>query len=283
VPPQTARRTHARPAHARTPAGRSAPGRTAAPRHHRRVSGPVRPAHGLRGVGGVPAGALAGGRALTRPRQRTSAFERLGRLPDHRVVDGLLRSRGWIVVIGVLLGGIVAMQVSLLKLNSGISRAVEASSTLERQNADMQANIARLSSGQRVSSNAAKENMVFPPAGDVRYLNVRPDRDAALAAKRMTAPSAAAQALMAAGGHGAVTPSPTAATETTTPSTTTPTATTTPSSALTSSGTTPASATAASAAPATTSAAPPAGTTSTSTATGATATTAATVAAGDQG
>ncbi len=38
VPPQTARRPHARPTHARTAAGRSA-----APRHHRRVSGPARP------------------------------------------------------------------------------------------------------------------------------------------------------------------------------------------------------------------------------------------------
>jgi hypothetical protein len=251
VPPQTARRTHARPTHARTAAGRSA-----APRHHRRVSGPARPvrsAHALRGVGGVPAGAFAGGRALPRTRQRTSAFERLGRLPDHRVVDGLLRSRGWIIVIGVLLGGIVAMQVSLLKLNSGISRAVEASSTLERQNADMQANIARLSSGQRVSGNAAKENMVFPPAGDVRYLDVRPSRDASLASKRMTAPSAAAQALMAAGGHGAATTAATATTtasapsSTTTPattptSTTTPTTATAPASATTPTSTTPTSA-----------------------------------------
>jgi hypothetical protein len=234
VPPQTARRTPPRPTHARTAAGRSA-----APRHHRRVSGPARPArsaHALRGVGGVPAAALAGGRALPRTRQRTSAFERLGRLPDHRVVDGLLRSRGWIVVIGVLLGGIVAMQVSLLKLNSGISRAVEASATLERQNADMQANIARLSSGQRVSGNAAKENMVFPPAGDVRYLSVRPSRDATLATKRMTAPSAAAQALMAAGGHGTdatatgTTAAATSSTATTTPTTTTAPSTTTPAS-----------------------------------------------------
>lgn len=223
MPPQTARRTHARPTHARTAAGR-----TAAPRHHRRVSGPARPAHALRGVGGVPAGALAGGRVLPRTRSSTSAFERLGRLPDHRVVDGLLRSRGWIVLIGVLLGGIVAMQVSLLKLNSGISRAVETSSTLERQNADMQANIARLSSSQRISANAAKQNMVFPPAGDVRYLQVHPGSDAALASQRMTAPSAAAQALMANGGHG----TPAATTSTTTPiapsTTTTPTATATP-------------------------------------------------------
>src|SRR3954451_24926607 len=101
-------------ARARTHAQRSA-ARTAAPRHHRRVSGPMRPAVA------VPRP------APSRTRQPTSAFERLGRLPDDLLVDGLLRSRAWIVLIAVLLGGIVAMQVSLLKLNAGISRAVEAS------------------------------------------------------------------------------------------------------------------------------------------------------------
>jgi hypothetical protein len=165
----------------------------------------------LRAVGGVPAGALAGGRAFPRPRQGTSAFERLGRLPDHRLVDGLLRSRAWIVVVGVLLGGIVAMQVSLLKLNSGISRAVEAGATLERQNADMQDRIARLSSGQRVSTAATGAGMVFPPAGDVTYLRSRPARDPALATQRMTPPSATATAVMAAGGHAAPTSTPAAA------------------------------------------------------------------------
>ena len=58
------------------------------------------------------------------------------------MLDRLLRSRLWIWALGALLGGIVAMQVSLLKLNSGISRAVETTTTLERQNADLEAGIA---------------------------------------------------------------------------------------------------------------------------------------------
>ena len=56
----------------------------------------------------------------------------------------------WICFVGVALMGIVAMQVSLLKLNSGISRAVETAATLERQNSGMEANIARLASGERI-------------------------------------------------------------------------------------------------------------------------------------
>jgi hypothetical protein len=148
----------------------------------------------------------------TRTRQRTSVFERLRALPEHRIVDSLLRSRAWIVVVALLLGGIVAMQVSLLKLNAGISRAVQTSATLERQNADMQDAIARLSSGERVRGAALRDGMVAPPAGEVGFLRAR-GRDAALAAARMQPPSAAAQAVMANGGRDpnavAVTPLPT--------------------------------------------------------------------------
>lgn len=199
----------------RTAAARArphAPGRTAAPRHHRRVSGPLRPL-----TTGTPA----------RVRGRTSVFERIRALPEHRVVDGLLRSRAWIVVIAVMLGGIVAMQVSLLKLNSGISRAVETASTLERQNADMQDSIARLSSGSRVRDAAVQAGMVAPPAGDIGFVTARGERDARLAAERLTPPSDSAEAVMAAGGHAVAQPTvmtdPTAVT-TTAPTTVTPTA-----------------------------------------------------------
>jgi hypothetical protein len=111
------------------------------------------------------------------------------------------------------------MQVSLLKLNAGISRAVQTGATLERQNADMQDTIARLSSGERVRTAAAASGMVAPPAGDVGFLRARGARDDSLAAQRMQPPSAEAKALMANGGHDpnaiptpAPTPTPPAAT-----------------------------------------------------------------------
>ena len=90
------------------------------------------------------------------------------------MVDRLLRGRAWIWLIGIMLGGIVAMQVSLLKLNSGISHSVEAAGTLERVNADLETEVARLSSGERIQLAAADEGMVAPPAGDVGYLTARP-------------------------------------------------------------------------------------------------------------
>src|SRR5215216_2720861 len=147
------------------------------PRHARRVSGPI-----ARPVPNVPLPRSA-------PRRETGAFERLRALPDHRMVDRLLRGRAWIWVIGLLLGGIVAMQVSLLKLNAGISNAVTTAGTLERQNADIESEIAKLSSTERVRDAAAAEGMVMPAPGSLEYLHARTDRDARLAARRMTAPS----------------------------------------------------------------------------------------------
>src|ERR687895_2130102 len=143
------------------------------PIHPRRVSGPLRP---------LPAGPPA-------RRGSTGVFERLRALPEHRVVDRLLRGRVWIWLIGVLLGGIVAMQVSLLKLNAGIGRAVTTAGTLERQNARLEADIARLSSGERIRAAAAEEGLVMPSAGAVAFLTSRTERDARNAVRRMLPPS----------------------------------------------------------------------------------------------
>jgi hypothetical protein len=158
-----------------------------APRNPRRISGPVaRP---------VP--------AVAPPVRRgsTGVFERVRALPETRVIDGLLRGRAWIWLIGLLLGGIVAMQVSLLKLNAGISNAVTTAGTLERQNADIEAEIAKLSSVERVRDKAIAEDMVTPMPGDIGFLHARGDRDATLAARRMQAPSDSALAIMQNGGR----------------------------------------------------------------------------------
>jgi hypothetical protein len=172
-----------------TPAPARSHRRTAArtaPRGPRRVSGPV-----SRRMVAAPA---AGG-TLAR-RGTTGLFARVRALPEHRVVDRLLRSRLWIWALGALLGGIVTMQVSLLKLNSGISRAVETTATLERQNAELEMSIARLSSPERIDEGALALGMVQPAAGDVGYLTPGP-LDADRAVRRMEPPSDAAAALLA--------------------------------------------------------------------------------------
>jgi hypothetical protein len=184
--PATARKPRRAPTHGRRP-------RSAAPRAPRRVSGPAGGKH----LAVTPGGGVALPRPGAHRRGSTGVFERVRALPDHRLVDRALRGRAWIWLIGIALLGIVTMQVSLLKLNAGISRAVETSGTLERQNAELEASVARLSSGERIRGAAAKRGMVAPPAGDVAYVSVRPGRDAARAVSRMTPPSSAAQELMA--------------------------------------------------------------------------------------
>jgi hypothetical protein len=177
MPPTTARRGHART-------------RTAPVHRPRRVSGPIARPHA------VPAVALPAPRRGT-----TGVFERLRALPDNRFVDRILRGRVWIWVIGIMLGGIVAMQVSLLKLNAGISHSVEQAGTLERVNADLETEVARLSSGERIQAVAVEEGMVAPPAGDVAYLRARPQTDPGLAAERMKSPSDEAEQVMANSGR----------------------------------------------------------------------------------
>jgi cell division protein FtsL len=95
------------------------------------------------------------------------------RVGDARVLDRLVRGRAWIGLVAVALMGIVFMQVSLLKLNAGISRAVTAADTFDRQNSSLREEISKLDSGERIQAVAAKLGMVTPAAGDVHYLDGR--------------------------------------------------------------------------------------------------------------
>jgi hypothetical protein len=200
----------------RTAAARTAP----APRIPRRVSGPV-----VRPVPAPPRRQISGA-TVTFP--TTGAMRRLRAVPDHRWLDSLLRSRAWIWLMGVGLGGIVFMQVSLLKMNAGIGRAVETAATLERTNAQLEGQVAELSSGDRIRTAAEGLGLIAPDAGSVGYLKVRPGLDGRRAARNMTAPSEQARQLLASGGRPTVVAPPAPATTTTTATTATPQATATP-------------------------------------------------------
>ncbi|HEX7298164.1 MAG TPA: hypothetical protein VF257_04095 [Solirubrobacteraceae bacterium] len=159
--------------------------RSPAPRTSRRVSGPARP----------PRAALAGaaaGRAPLSVRLGSTAM----RVGDARLLDRLVRGRAWIALVAIGLMGIVFMQVSTLRLNAGISRAVTAADTLERQNSTMRADISELDSGERIQDVAARLGMVTPAAGDVRYLDGA-RADAARAAASITPPDPAKAAAAA--------------------------------------------------------------------------------------
>jgi hypothetical protein len=134
----------------------------------RRISGPSRPKRDPR-TGATATAATA----AARPPFAMRLGARAMRVGDARLLDRLVRGRAWIALMAIGLIGIVFMQVSLLKLNAGISRAVTAADTFDRQNSSLREDISKLDSGERIQSVAAKLGMVTPAAGDVHYLDGR--------------------------------------------------------------------------------------------------------------
>ncbi|CAB4872197.1 unannotated protein [freshwater metagenome] len=93
-----------------------------------------------------------------------------GLLALPRRVASRLRGRALIFVFAGMLLGLVFLQVSLLKLNAGISANVEQAQVLERNIASKRALIARLETGQRIEGVASRLGMVMPGAGAVCYM-----------------------------------------------------------------------------------------------------------------
>jgi hypothetical protein len=164
------------PPPAATAGGTRALPRTAVPRAPRRVSGPARP---NRRDGGA---AVRGDRrddSTRRARTRGAtagdpfivrALHRTQRMADSRFLDRLIRGRLWIPLVAAGLMGIVFMQVTMLKFNAGIGRAVTSAATLEQQNATMRADLSRQESGDRIASVAHGLGMVVPADGTTAYV-----------------------------------------------------------------------------------------------------------------
>jgi hypothetical protein len=109
-------------------------------------------------------------------------------LPEHTLLDRIVRGRAWIPLLGVLLVGIVAMQVEILKLGAGMGRWIHRSSTLQTRNEALQANVAALMDDQRIERLAAKAGMVMPDPTALSFLSAQPASDATRAAANVHAP-----------------------------------------------------------------------------------------------
>lgn len=140
---------------ATAPARRTAPRRTTAP-VPRRISGPTRPARQVDQV--------------QRPLS-ARALAYLRTLPDHSLLDRVVRGRLWIPLLGVLLVGIVAMQVEVLKLNAGIGHAMVRAGQLQGDNDLLRADVSKLADDQRIESAAARMGMIMPPPSTPRFLS----------------------------------------------------------------------------------------------------------------
>jgi hypothetical protein len=165
--------------------------RRAVPVAPRRVSGPI--------PGRQPARPQL--RRVRRQSAPARAIALIRGLPDHRLLDRLLRGRAWIPLLGVLLAGIVAMQVSMLKLGSTIGRSVERGASLQSTNEQLRASVASLADEQRIERLAAGMGMVMAAPQAIGFLGPKAGVAAQAAANlKAPDPSAFLAALQASGG-----------------------------------------------------------------------------------
>ena len=203
------------PASATTPHTARPTRRRPAQRPPRRVSGPAR----------RPRAAAPGGAVAVTPPLGLRLARAGGRIVDARFLDRLLRGRVWIALLALGLMGIVFIQVSMLRLNAGISNGIASAETLHRQNAQLRGDISQLDASARIADAAKSFGMVQPAAGSVHYLDARKANGAA-AARAIRPPRAAKTAATATGVSATTATAPPVQT-TTAPQTTAPPATTT--------------------------------------------------------
>jgi hypothetical protein len=119
---------------------------------------------------------------------------------DSPMVDRLVRGQGWIALLGVLLIGLVGLNVSLLKLNAHNGRTAEVARDLRIQNAKLRGTVSRLGSSDRLQEAARNAGLVMPAPQMVNYLTARPRSDGRRAAKnvRLDVPPPADEQLVSA-------------------------------------------------------------------------------------
>ena len=127
----------------------------------------------------------AGNRA---PRRRLvgRGAHAVGRLPESAAVRRISGSRLWIGLIGVLLIGIVAINVLTVSYGAMASRIEGDIEKLERQNSILGSQTTRALSMPRVRDAASAAGMSTPATDEIRYREFGPEVFAA-AAQRLAA------------------------------------------------------------------------------------------------
>lgn len=161
-------------------AGTRAAGRGRATlRPPRRLSGPARRPNA------APAPRRALAHAGSPLLQLLAAAERLAR---HPLLDRLIRSRAWLVLIASALIGVVTLQLAVLKLNGGVARTLQTEALLRRENAALSIENSELAAADRVQTRAAQMGMEFAPSTALRSLAATPRVDLGRAAGVLGAP-----------------------------------------------------------------------------------------------
>jgi hypothetical protein len=127
---------------------------------------------------------------LRRPGQlipiATGAATAVRQLPDSSLMVRMTRGRAWIAVLGVLLAGIVALNVVTLSIAASAGHVDQNIQALEQENTLLHSRDAERSGAARVRHDAAELGLVMPTSDQVGYIEAGP-RDVAVAAQRLAA------------------------------------------------------------------------------------------------
>jgi hypothetical protein len=173
---------------ARRAAPAPAPSRTTPPR--RKKAAPARPKARSRAVA-RPAPARAprrklpnGGQLIPLAVGRTAVA--VSQLPDSGLVVRLTRGRAWIGVLGVLLVGIVALNVLTLSFAASSGRIGEQITALGKENSMLGGRVAERYSTARIRYEAGAAGLFMPNVEDPMLIEAGRD-DVATAAARLAA------------------------------------------------------------------------------------------------
>jgi hypothetical protein len=165
-----ARKAPARkPAHKKVSARTAAPARRAAPQSRARA---------------ISQRAVAGGQLIPIAAGRTAVAVR--QLPDSGLVMRMTRGRAWIAVLGVLLVGIVGLNVATLSFAASAGQIDGEITTLEQENGVLKNRVALLYGTERARNDAAVLGLAMPSSDRIHFIEAGPD-DVAAAAQRLAA------------------------------------------------------------------------------------------------
>jgi hypothetical protein len=110
----------------------------------------------------------------------------VSQLPDSGLVVRMTRGRAWIAVLGVLLVGIVALNVATLSFAAAAGKIDEQITSLEQENSMLESREAKYFSTARIRNEGAAAGLAMPTTEDPRPIEFDP-ADVATAASRLAA------------------------------------------------------------------------------------------------
>ena len=107
-------------------------------------------------------------------------------LPDSSLVVRMTRGRAWIAVLGVLLVGIVAVNVATLSFAATAGQIDEQITALEQENSMLESREAKYFSTARIRNDGAEAGLAMPTTEEPNLVEFQPG-DVATAAARLAA------------------------------------------------------------------------------------------------